>query len=269
MNLMNPRKPHPLAIVGWGILLTFSYDFFFQVAYALGPKAWVYDTEFAFFDTTMCLLLIGVYGLVYWGWLKLDRQKEPWHLTVNDVWQGLILAFSVGGVSILWFAFVDWLNTHTQIFPQTVGEFDATWNYTRQDAYLWVFLSIAIFGPIAEELLFRGLIYRCFDQFKQPWVPIVVTAILFGFWHQQPVQIGYTLVAGLIFGIARAYSGSLTLPIFIHIINNTLATLPPSWEASVSSPLYFLSMFSILPAIYLLILYGRQLQAAKGPGPEG
>ena len=90
---------------------------------------------------------------------------------------------------------------------------------------LW--LSMVVVAPVTEELFFRGFLHR-------GWAPswlgvsgtIVVTSALWSVLHQQYNALGilFIFVMGLIFGWLRQRSGSTTLPIVLHTLNNLLAT---------------------------------------------
>lgn len=76
---------------------------------------------------------------------------------------------------------------------------------------------------VAEEVLFRGVIFRLIQQRWGTWLALAVSAILFGLVHL--VNPGATLwgaiaiavEAGLMLGAAYVATGSLWLPIGLHI----------------------------------------------------
>lgn len=233
------------------VLWTLSYDIFYDLVYLFAPAQWLDQIEYALLDSLVCLSLIGLYG-AYYHWSPYREKTLAKPLTLQAVWQLPILALAIGGIASLWFNLVDWFLSNGYPFPQTLEEFDQSWEFTVQDSYLWVFLSVVILGPIVEEILFRGIIYDHLQAFKRPWLSILISAVLFALWHRQPVQIGYTFFAGLIFATARYYSGGLLFPIIIHVINNLMSTLPDSWYEWVGPPINVLSYLAILPAIYLI-----------------
>ena len=88
--------------------------------------------------------------------------------------------------------------------------------------------TIAVLGPLAEELLFRGgvqtdLQRRHSDQ--GVWVPIGLSAAIFALIHMNPAQMPVALVLGGYLGYAYWRTGSLAAPVCIHIFNNGLACL--------------------------------------------
>lgn len=82
-------------------------------------------------------------------------------------------------------------------------------------------LGGAVIGPIAEELLFRGTLLPFFARFMTPWRAIVLQGLLFGVLHtQHGISIVGPLVLGMILGWARARSGSVRIPILLHMTFN-------------------------------------------------
>ncbi len=85
-------------------------------------------------------------------------------------------------------------------------------------------LGMVFFGgfvvPVAEELFFRGVLYRWMRQFMGMWVAIVVSSLIFGLLHGDIAVAGATFVMGIILAWFYERSGSLWAPITIHIVNN-------------------------------------------------
>lgn len=83
-------------------------------------------------------------------------------------------------------------------------------------------LLIAAAPAICEEVLFRGAIQGLLARSLRPWLAAVLTAIAFGLFHFSLFRILPTAILGLLFGLARARSGSIAVPILMHAMNNGL-----------------------------------------------
>lgn len=81
-----------------------------------------------------------------------------------------------------------------------------------------MFLYVTILGPIAEELLFRGLALRLLRHCGKQGA-IVFSALLFGLFHGNVVQIPFAFLVGLVLGYTAA-EYSILWAIVLHIINN-------------------------------------------------
>ena len=84
---------------------------------------------------------------------------------------------------------------------------------------------IAVLGPIAEELLFRGLILRGFLRNYGTRKAILASAVLFALYHLNPWQMPGALVIGIVFGVWRVGTGSLWPSILGHVTANGVAIL--------------------------------------------
>ncbi len=91
---------------------------------------------------------------------------------------------------------------------------------------VWVlFLMIVIVAPIAEEVLFRGIMLFPGKQLDTTWVRVIISAILFGLIHS-PTNIPalYSYVGmGVIFSYASKKTQSVEAAIVYHFLNNLLA----------------------------------------------
>jgi membrane protease YdiL (CAAX protease family) len=78
---------------------------------------------------------------------------------------------------------------------------------------------IALFAGIGEELFFRGILQRMFIRLtKNPWVGIIVTAIIFSGIHFQFYGFFPRLLLGILLGAIYWYSGSLWVAILAHFL---------------------------------------------------
>lgn len=87
-------------------------------------------------------------------------------------------------------------------------------------------LAVCILGPIAEELIFRGALYYRLSRTRLgPTVAIVILAAIWAVIHisYSPGVIGVIFVSGLILGFARRQTGSVIVPILMHIAWNLYA----------------------------------------------
>lgn len=88
-----------------------------------------------------------------------------------------------------------------------------------------VFLTIAVFPAILEELIFRGAILSGFKKCSF-WGGIFVSSLYFGFMHLTITQLFYATIGGIIFGFLVKVTGSIYASILAHfVLNGTQITL--------------------------------------------
>lgn len=80
---------------------------------------------------------------------------------------------------------------------------------------------IAVLPALAEELFFRGVLQRLIIQLvRQPWIGVLLTAILFSLVHLQMLSFLPRVVLGFLLGAIYLVSGNLWLSILGHFLNN-------------------------------------------------
>lgn len=90
----------------------------------------------------------------------------------------------------------------------------------------WGILSIAVVGPIAEEVMMRRIILtEMKEATHSKWGGILISAAIFAIIHLNPAQILFAFPAGILLGWLYCRTGSLLVPICVHILNNSLAVL--------------------------------------------
>jgi membrane protease YdiL (CAAX protease family) len=72
-------------------------------------------------------------------------------------------------------------------------------------------------GPIVEELIFRGALFRPLRQQNSPFVVVIATSLLFAAVHLDVHRLLPLFLMGLTLGYLRWASGSLIPPILLHM----------------------------------------------------
>lgn len=83
--------------------------------------------------------------------------------------------------------------------------------------------GIVIYGilsPLAEEIVFRGLIYNRMKRYFNPVLSIVVCGILFGGYHGNLVQGIYGCILGIAITFSYELFGNFAAPVLFHSLAN-------------------------------------------------
>ncbi len=87
-------------------------------------------------------------------------------------------------------------------------------------------LTVGVLAPIFEELFFRGFVFKGLERgLLGGHGTVWLTSIIFAAIHLQyawPIVL-MIIPMGLLLGYSRMYSGSLLVPIVLHVLNNTIA----------------------------------------------
>lgn len=85
--------------------------------------------------------------------------------------------------------------------------------------YVVLFFIIAISAGICEEVLFRGLLSRVYEE-RYKVIGIIIPAIMFGIFHFDIQKLLATTVLGLVFGYLVHITNSIYAGMIAHIANN-------------------------------------------------
>lgn len=136
------------------------------------------------------------------------------------------------GTALIWFAFLglmlggsDLLTymLNRPIAPEVMVDLYRTSGFV---ALSW--FAIIVAGPIFEEVLFRGFMFRGIQASALGnGGAILITAASWAIIHAQydAYLIATIFVLGVLFGAARAKTGSLYLPLAMHMAVNLVATI--------------------------------------------
>lgn len=159
-------------------------------------------------------LLFGVVFMLVFLHLTSNLNKE------KSAWSPVSVSYLLLTI-VLYASFVipaDFLMSHLSFLPNIL---EATFD-NLQASWLGIF-SIAVFGPVLEELLFRGAITRELLKRYKPHKAIFLSALIFGLFHINPAQVVNAFLVGLVFAWIYYKSGSLVPCILLHVLNNSLS----------------------------------------------
>ena len=86
-------------------------------------------------------------------------------------------------------------------------------------------LSLVVIAPIVEEIVFRGLLFGALAGRLGVLGSAVITALLFGAVHGDPVLFGTLVAMGFVTALAYAGTGNLWVAVTLHALNNALGAL--------------------------------------------
>ncbi len=86
-------------------------------------------------------------------------------------------------------------------------------------------ICLGILTPVAEELVFRGLIFKRLREVMSMKRAVLISALIFGIYHGNLVQAIYGGVLGALLAYAYEKYGSLKAPILGHMVLNLTSVI--------------------------------------------
>ncbi|MCL2087024.1 MAG: CPBP family intramembrane metalloprotease [Oscillospiraceae bacterium] len=208
-----------LIFVGAQVIVGVNYmfNYFFVSAF----------TQVGEIDYSLILLLAGIVNSIVFVLLfrrdlnKFPESAQPFRPSIYVVF--LIFGICLG-ISLQ--VFLSFIN-YQQYFPdyeegiQSILEGNQWFNY----------ITVIILAPICEELCFRGIIFKRMRTYFGLVPAVIVSSLLFGLIHINPLQILYAGALGVVMALVYHRSGKIMAPILIHAGFNSLFALGDILEA--------------------------------------
>jgi membrane protease YdiL (CAAX protease family) len=150
------------------------------------------------------------------------RGFRVWRYLGLDGWPGRSVLWHLAGAACVGLA----LHTLYYLLTGALG-----WQWLKTQYLISAYppmlgVAIVVFGPIVEELLFRGFLFRGVAHSRAgPYWAIAVTAALWALAHSNRGFFGVctTFLMGVYLGWLRRKTGSVVPTILLHVLWNALA----------------------------------------------
>lgn len=114
-------------------------------------------------------------------------------------------------------------------------------------------IVVSIIGPIVEELIFRGLVFKRLYIYSGKWPAVILSSLFFGAYHMNFVQGLYAFIVGAVCALIYDKYKSITAPAFAHMFINFVAVIMT--ETELFTPLYSNTLIYIISTIAAFILF--------------
>lgn len=200
------------------VVLAVAADALSQSLRSLADDSFTVDLEAISGNAWGYLLLIAVGLVVLQAWKGRDYWKQEVLVKEKPMTLGVlfgVLSLCIGAqvVYSLWVTAVELV---MNLFGKSV--MPILESISGSSDTLSMFLYASLLGPIAEEILFRGLALRSLRPYGKRFA-ILCSAFLFGLYHGNLLQVPYTFLVGLVLGYVTV-EYSILWAVFLHMFNN-------------------------------------------------
>jgi hypothetical protein len=178
--------------------------------------------------TVVNLISLGGFGIGFGLWRR--------HFTLDEVglfpirWDWRWIGYGIGLFAALLpiRSLAAWLGMLVtgQGMESLDARRDMIFTDLRMVDFLVTFVGVGIIAPAAEELFFRGALYRWFRRRYNAWIAIAGTSVLFAAAHFDSVGVvASSLVLAPVLAYTVEKTRSLWAAIALHAINNAAAVI--------------------------------------------
>lgn len=94
---------------------------------------------------------------------------------------------------------------------------------------LLLLLVVGVVAPLAEELFFRGLLFRALEKRWAAWWALGLSSAFFALTHFQPLQFLPLMAAGAVFGSLMMLTGRIGTAVVTHMAFNISTVVLLLW----------------------------------------
>lgn len=183
-----------------------------MVNFIVGATSWI--LLFSSIITILALILI----------YKIKKRKVKEELLINGTKTiNYLSAFLLGALCWFFNSAILTLVSSAGLLEDQFSKTDNILAPLLEGSLLIAFITVGIIAPIAEEFLFRGVVFDTLKKRFSPAWTIVIQGVLFGIFHLNLVQGSYATLLGIVFGYVTYKTKSLWPAIIIHIVNNSMS----------------------------------------------
>ena len=166
--------------------------------------------------TLSALATIILTGILFARDRKLEQKARimlPERVPISKYWS--VVVFGIAGciaatclMAMIQLAFYD-------------EQYQQTAQITYSAGFLMQIIGLGVVIPVAEELMFRGILYKRFRERQGFWYSALWSSLLFSFMHSNTTQMIYTFLLGVLLAYLYEKFGSFRAPVVLHILLNT------------------------------------------------
>lgn len=209
------------------VLITFALAILIQVP----PVILLFIRRNAASPSMVAILILiyaVVFGLIIWWSYRVFIKYRRWQPTRQTFLQRLGWIFGGWLTILLGEQLLNVLNY--VIYHQTeTANNQAIGQLMGSNHIVMIIMSFAavVLNPIAEELIFRGVVMNFFFKDNSFWAPIILSGVLFTLEHSSTNIISYLIYfyLGAVFAYIYRKTGNITNTMVLHAFNNLVALM--------------------------------------------
>lgn len=241
-----------------------------------------------YFTALRCLIIIPIYFIMMrkekkreisdGTYVRYEKINKAWFLVIIPLGIFACIGFNylVTMIADLAQSFINYIidSFSLDIEYDIYEAFNETSSIIYSGGIVMQVLATCVGAPLAEELLFRGLIHKRLRKILNVAPAMIISSLLFGIIHGNIIQIIYASLIGLICAYVYEKFKTIWAPIILHASANTLAVVSTNLSSDSEGigwglggyVLYTVIMISI--TFLLLLLIEKKVERKELPQPQ-
>ena len=171
---------------------------------------------------------------------------------------GKLTAGEVTLIFVMGAAFSQFANMFVALLQSVIDyqEYQETMDQITGNKSLgFLIICMGVIAPIAEEVVFRWLIYLRLRDYMKMGAAAVISGLIFGIYHGNLVQAVYASILGMVFACFLELTGNLWTSVLLHMGANIWSLVSP-YVVQWLMEKYVLSIFLMVLLFIVVMVLG-------------
>ena len=242
-----------------GISVILSYLLILPTFSKLYDSNLTFSSAFAVFYS-----VISIGGSFFIGSKLFKRSKAlgkiPFNAPKDKTKAGLLILIGFGGCLL-----ANYVTVFLRAFGEGCGiysDYTALEDPSSTLDIVMIFICSSIIPPLVEEFAMRGVLLQSLRKYGNTFA-ILASALMFGIFHGNAVQMPFAFLCGLVIGYAVIATESLWTGVIIHALMNGMSAISSALvyyfdEYTSNTFFYVASAVGIVAGILALIFYATR-----------
>ncbi len=133
----------------------------------------------------------------------------------------------------------------------TIKSFDFSLSSLIKFDKIIYLIMMVIITPVVEEIVYRGFLFKLLLKRYSVKIALIVSSLIFAFFHLRFAGIGFLFIYGLFFGYVYYKTKSLIAPILAHFTINFIASFSDSSVVDLNSGTFVKYLLIYVASIFL------------------
>ncbi len=228
------------------------------IVFASQEEAVAAANNFYFSNMGIDLAIRAVFLLAFFAIFFLIRKKNvAAELNLQKTSGKKLIASVLGAVFVIFFV-NGCLNLVSLLSQESMDSYEQASSVLYGYPLWQALLANSLLVPIAEEVVFRGLLFSRLQKAMPNVAVALITSVVFGLVHGQFIWMLFAFVVGLVLSFVRIKTGSILPTILMHVMINTYATLVSYNVLNINSSVVMIGLMvigflSIFGCVFLML----------------
>ncbi|WP_026652153.1 CPBP family intramembrane glutamic endopeptidase [Butyrivibrio proteoclasticus] len=231
----------------FGVAATLKYTDQAEILNYVSEKA----SAITFWGEVACIVVFGLW--YYLGYVRKDKKLGTYESGLKKVANVKSIAFLTFAALGCYGLVLILVKAITVLIPGSMELYSQIMGAATGGNPVLAIIAVVLLAPAAEELALRGLMLKSSKKAFGIVGCVVLSGLMFGLMHMNPMQSLYTIPMGLLLGFVAYKYNSVIPAIIMHFINNAASCFIPAFLGRAVNVIEATIIFVVFSALAVIV----------------